>query len=74
MNPALIMGLVNLLLHALTAAPHVIDDVRAIVDKHWDHDMVRNAKDGADMLGKLFADVAGSKAPATGDAAPQQLS
>lgn len=58
------ISLVNVLLHCLSNAPKVAEDFRSVIHANWDHDLVTDAKQGLEMLGKLVADVAGEKAPA----------
>lgn len=50
--------MVNVLFHALTAMPHIVDDVSAILKTHWDHDMVKDFRQGVALAAKLIDDAA----------------
>lgn len=54
MNP---LSIVNILLHALSAAPQIESDFKSVLSANWNHDLVTNAKQGLAGLGKIVADL-----------------
>lgn len=60
--------LLNVLLHAVGGAPHVIADVEAILRENWSQGFAQDFVQGVQALSKLVADVGISQGSSSGDA------
>lgn len=64
------LSMVNIIFHALAAAPAVIDDVETIARDNWNEGLVADAKQGLQALNRLFNDLVGGSSGVTGLGAP----
>ena len=57
MNPALI----NVLLHAISYAPMIIDEVEKVLSENWNHPVAQNAVQALGVLSEVVDKVAATK-------------